>query len=188
MASGIVQSIASLFNLAPKTQIPQNSDLNNYKTAGTFYVYSDAVAQTISNMPRSASGTLVVVYRGSKNTYLQQFYLPTTNLPFLYTRLWNSSSWTSWSKYYPVDTSVITDTFTMPEMSLPQNGTASVSKSVAKDGYTPLGIVQVTGSGTSGCNLMEFALSGTTASIWANNNTSTAKYPTYSVTVLYRRA
>ena len=102
-------ALATVPDFAPKTAIPQNSNLNDYRTAGTYYVQTDAIAATVSNMPRSASGTLLVIYRSNKNTYLQQFYLPTSTIRKIYTRTYNNGTWTSWGEI-PTDIFVITGT------------------------------------------------------------------------------
>lgn len=104
-------ALATVPDFAPKTAIPQNSNLNDYRTAGTFYVNTDAIAATIGNIPRSASGTLIVIIRSSGNTYLQQFYLPTSIIRKIYTRTYNNGTWTSWGEI-PTEIFVITGTRT----------------------------------------------------------------------------
>ena len=117
---------------------------------------------------------------------------------YLYTRKGDSGSgttvtWGNWYRYIttsslPLSISnvgCVTEVVTMSQLSLPASGTAHGTKDVSKTGYTPVGIVGVSGSGTTGCNIMEFSLSGATASIWATNNTATAKTPTYKLTILY---
>lgn len=111
MATGKIQSTGSLCNLDPQVEILSNSDLNNYIEAGTFFVYSDAVAATISHMPRVASGTLMVVFRADSNGYVQQFYFPTSSVPKIYQRNYNSGTWTEWGEI-PTNVFVITGTRT----------------------------------------------------------------------------
>ena len=78
------------------TQITTGSDLNNYTTGGTYCVPFDSVASGISNMPRSASGRLIVVERTS--VYITQFYLPSTSAEIIYIRNYNNGTWTTWKE------------------------------------------------------------------------------------------
>mgnify|MGYP006908810227 CR=1 FL=1 len=80
----------------PQTRIPSGSNFNNYTTAGTYYVYSDSDATSISNMPQSASGTLFCVYRGNSSSYLMQIYVTTSSVQRVWTRLYNNGTWTRW--------------------------------------------------------------------------------------------
>ncbi len=43
--------------------IPANADFNDYSTAGVYRVASDAIGQTIQNIPYYASGKLIVIAR-----------------------------------------------------------------------------------------------------------------------------
>lgn len=80
----------------PQTRIPSGSNLNNYTTAGTYYVYSDSDATNISNMPQPASGTLFCVYRSNSSSYLMQIYVTTSSVQRVWTRLYNNGTWTQW--------------------------------------------------------------------------------------------
>lgn len=183
--------------------IPNNSDIDDYYLPGTYRIGTIASAATMVNLPSSSAGVLYVrsgvggaISASSTYKYIVQDYLAYTGQ--LYTRMGNSGSgttvsWGSWSRYLTTaslplsisDVGCVTEVVTMPQLSLPASGTAHDSKDVSKTGYTPVGIVGITGSGTTGCNIMEFYLSGTTASIWVTNNTATAKTPTYKLTILY---
>ena len=77
--------------------IGSGSNLNNISTPGTYLISSDAVAQTISNIPRGASGTLYVINRGDSSSYQMQIYIPSTSYQIIYTRFKSSNSWGSWS-------------------------------------------------------------------------------------------
>ena len=180
-------------NLSFGRKIPDNSDLNNYTTPGTYYCSDGTSAATMSNVPSGVSaGFKLVVYYKAGFTYINQELYPHGG-ERIYIRYQQSSVWQSWKRLIdtgslPLSISnigCVTEVVTMPQLSLPASGTAHDSKDVSKTGYTPVGIVGITGSGTTGCNLMEFYLSGTTASIWVTNNTATAKSPTYKLTILY---
>ncbi len=77
--------------------IPANSNMNNYGTGGTYIIQTDAVAATISNLPRSASGRVIVVPEfADHGYYVNQFYLPSTSYSNIYTRKYDNSSWKDW--------------------------------------------------------------------------------------------
>lgn len=76
--------------------IPNNSDINTYTTPGVYAVVSDASASTMTNMPRAASGKLIVLTRGNNIVYIQQRYITTSSSPNEYIRNYNNGSFTSW--------------------------------------------------------------------------------------------
>lgn len=80
-----------------RTVIPDNSDVNTYLTPGVYAVASDASAATIANMPRSASGKLIVIVRGNDTAYLQQRYIPTSLTCLEYVRNYNDGTFTTWT-------------------------------------------------------------------------------------------
>lgn len=82
---------------APTVEIPANSDLNDYwNRPGTYYVLTDAIATTILNMPRPASGTLIQINRSGSPQYSVQLYITTSANPIVYIRNYNAGTWTSW--------------------------------------------------------------------------------------------
>ena len=79
------------------TKIPSNSDINDYGTGGAYIIQTDAVAATISNLPRNASGRLIVVPEFSdRGYYVNQFYMPSTSYSNIYTRKYDNSAWKEW--------------------------------------------------------------------------------------------
>ena len=81
--------------------ISSNANLNSYTTPGTYVISSDATAETISNMPRSASGKLIVVQKKNDTDYLMQFYIPTTDPAIIDMRSKSTSNWTDWTTINP---------------------------------------------------------------------------------------
>ena len=74
--------------------IPDNSDLNSYTTAGTYYVTSDASGATISNIPLALCGKVLVFNNG--NGGIEQFYF-SNHSTRIYTRTkFQNDAWTSW--------------------------------------------------------------------------------------------
>ena len=169
-------------------------DLNSYTTAGLYYFKSGT---TLTNSPFSSADGWLTVYVSSNGNYIKQVFQREGSLSGtykgFYLRLCGNGTWSAWVRLLHTDDlplsisniGCVTEVVTMPQLSLPASGTAHDSKDVSKTGYTPVGIVGITGSGTTGCNLMEFYLSGTTATIWVTNNTATSKSPTYKLTILY---
>ena len=78
--------------------IPNNSDINTYTTPGVYAVASDASASTMTNMPRNASGKLIVMVRGNNSAYLQQKYITTSDIYIEYVRNYNVGTWTAWER------------------------------------------------------------------------------------------
>lgn len=77
-------------------RISVNSDLNDYKTEGVFGVASDSDAATIANIPRNASGKLIVLIRGVNRNYATQYYITTSGIYLCYIRNYNNGTWTDW--------------------------------------------------------------------------------------------
>lgn len=77
--------------------IPNNSNIHDYKTAGAYTIPTDAAAATMTNLPKPASGELIVVNQGN-NLYMTHIYIPTSNVPMIYTEtLYNNSTWSEWA-------------------------------------------------------------------------------------------
>ena len=76
-------------------------------------------------------------------------------------------------------------TFTSSSQTLAANGEGHVDMNVATSGYTPRGIVGITGNGNSGMYVTDFYINGNTATLWYRNPTTSAKTFTYTITVLF---
>ena len=73
--------------------IPENSDLNDYTTPGVYYVTNATVAATITNLPITRGGKLIVNYLTSSNA-VQQFYADIYgNINYRYILNGNPSQW-----------------------------------------------------------------------------------------------
>lgn len=77
------------------TAIPNNSDLDNYKTAGTYAVISDESAQTMSHIPVNVSGKLIVSNNGDGG--YTQFYVQNHEAKIFTRSFWNNA-WSAWSE------------------------------------------------------------------------------------------
>ena len=73
--------------------IPSNSDFNDYKTAGNYRVNTSAIATTISNMPLSAPGRLIVMTTYHYSVAYQIFIASTGRA---YSRILFNGSWSAW--------------------------------------------------------------------------------------------
>ena len=63
--------------------------------------------------------------------------------------------------------------------SIPAGGYAAIDIPINKSGYTPIGIVGISGSGTGKLSIMEFFVRQNTAKIYYMNSTQNAITPTY---------
>ena len=69
------------------------------------------------------------------------------------------------------------------------NSVSSININVSKTGYTPSGIMGITGTGTSGLVIQEYYLTGTTATVYFRNVTSSSINPSLiRLTILYIKA
>lgn len=81
-------------------EIPNNSDLDDYKTPGTFYVLNSTNATTIANKPIGGSGfRLIVSFTSATNRQRQEFYKP-NNPDIIYIRnIGTDGNWSSWYRF-----------------------------------------------------------------------------------------
>jgi hypothetical protein len=76
-------------------RLESNSDLNDYKTQGSWWESSTATLNTIANKPAGTVGEAVLqVFNCGNNHKIQVFYNITQNLVFI--RAYQSDHWTSW--------------------------------------------------------------------------------------------
>lgn len=75
--------------------IPDNTDLDTYKTAGTYRITSDTSAGTMSNLPLALCGKLVVLDNG--NGGYEQFYF-SNHSPRLFRRIFWDNAWSNWTE------------------------------------------------------------------------------------------
>ena len=81
------------------TAISENSNLNSYAgTAGNFKIDTEAIAQTITNIPIPFPGRLFVFPAGSQDGGLQIYVTSFHKTsPMIFIRGWKGTSWTAWS-------------------------------------------------------------------------------------------
>lgn len=91
---------------ADMTDIPANSDLNNYKTAGTYHCTANADVATIANCPASVAFQLVVNYTVGSASPTQEV---TSYEGDKYIRTYKSltSSWTDWTRVGKAFTTIV---------------------------------------------------------------------------------
>lgn len=88
------------------TEIPSNTDLNDYTTAGNYFVSASSIAETINNTPVNTSGYRLICqngYGGTMYNFGYQFAFTATG--DIYVRTNKKGIWTEWRKYgdiYPV--------------------------------------------------------------------------------------
>ena len=80
--------------------IPADTDLNTLNTAGIFHIADDTVAESLSNLPLSVCGKILVQDNG--NNGMVQFYIP-NHSPRIFQRLWWDNSWTNWVELATTD-------------------------------------------------------------------------------------
>lgn len=162
-------------------QVPIGANLNSYIDTGTYVVLTDAIAQTITNMPRSASGTLYVLDQGASQ-YITQIYIPTTSATLIYVRTMSKTNFNEWRSFNTNSFGI--DSFT-DTTSVSGNLSHNFGKSVIiLSAWSTIGdtIVQAypkSGTTTSGTSLWWFHIRTASASSSAVTNQSV------TVTALY---
>lgn len=86
-----------------------------------------------------------------------------------------------------VDNKILIETLTVSEaLTIASQTYGRIQKLCTKEGYTPIGIVGCTGSGTGYLSLVEFYISGGYANVYYYNSTSSAKtISSYRLQILY---
>ena len=86
------------------TLIPENSDLNDYTTAGNYYVGNSTSATTIANTPFTSAGYRLICqigYTTNNSSYMYQIAFGTNgNIKF---RCRSTSAWGDWTSYSKTD-------------------------------------------------------------------------------------
>lgn len=81
-----------------RSTIPENSDLNDYTTPGTYKITTYNIGSTIANTPNPNAGALIVMF-ASQNNDIVQFYVQTssTSATSLYYRAKRvNAEWSAW--------------------------------------------------------------------------------------------
>lgn len=162
--TGATDAVAALlnlkgFDLTKGTEIPDNSNLNNYTTEGVYYVSSSTHAATILNTPLTDSGFRLIVQSDGLSNYYHQWILPNNSKTF-YARVRNASTWSAWARYLSSDE--------LP-LSVENGGTGATTAAAAR---TSLGAVAKAGDTMTG-NL--YVAKAGNAYVQAENSVTGAK-------------
>lgn len=79
------------------TRITSGSDLDNYTTAGNYYVLNATDASGIGHMPLAGSGRLEVVETNGSERFRQTF-CANSSTSATYIRTYTSNGWTNWEQ------------------------------------------------------------------------------------------
>lgn len=110
----------NLLNLGTRIRICGNSDFNDYKTVGSYAVYSNNDAQTISNMPYQMAGVLDVylsngdkIYNDNSYIYLIQEYTILNGTKRYYRHISKSGNKADWiyGEWFGILTTSITQDY-----------------------------------------------------------------------------
>lgn len=126
-------NLQAFFLGSPQVAIPANSNLNDYKTAGSdYYVLNSSIASTIINTPTASSGYKLIILYGSGSTNVRQIVI-TNGSNTTYSRHYTNSSdtWTAWGR--------LLDTGDLP-LSVVNGGTGAATATNAR---TNLGLDDV---------------------------------------------
>lgn len=80
--------------------IPDNSNLNDYRTPGKYGVSSSTHTATIANIPEGGSGfTLLVIGLNDGISYIRQIFIKSNRPGYYYVRHYTGGSWSDWYKF-----------------------------------------------------------------------------------------
>lgn len=158
--------------------IPASSDLNNYKTAGTYHCIANADVATLANCPASVAFQLVVSYTVGSASPTQEI---TSYEGDKYIRTYRSwtSSWTAWTR--------VGKTFVVRSTSVSVNKAQGSSASVTApsvSGYTFLHWIDSATTGWIGGTYIE-DVSNSSTKIWVSASTTSSGTGSVNVWALY---
>lgn len=164
-----------------KTTSTSEEDFNNCKSPG-FYRGGSLTLNT----PVTGYYSLIVMPFSSGD--LAQIAIEVNNRKMYFRTLHDTSTWTTWEEI-ATKSQLVTETVEVTNSEqIPANTVKQVLISIAKTGYTPVGIMSVSGSGTTGLVLQEFYIYNNNAVIYFRNATSSAMSPTrFRATILYSK-
>lgn len=178
-----------------RAAIPANADLNDYVEPGVYGVKDNSIATSLASCPSSYAGTLRVwnANGGSPNPgeswyYVLQDYIDYNGSTWRRqggTGSGTAVTWSAWGRVLSTGNILVRRVASSVISSIGANGNGSTNFDVSYSGYTPIGIVGITGSGTSGLSYSDFYLSGTTLYIWYRNNYTAKTNVTLRADVLY---
>lgn len=125
------KNLKALHLSANGTSIPANSNLDDYTTAGNYYVGSGSVAVDITNTPVTSAGYKLTVICASSSSYVRQIAI-VNNTSDIYIRAKKASAWSAWG--------CLLDTTSLP-ISVANGGTGATTPAAAR---TALGVVNYT--------------------------------------------
>lgn len=163
---------------ADMTDIPANSDLNNYKTAGTYHCTTNADVTTIANCPASVAFQLVVNYTLGSSSPTQEV---TSYEGDKYIRTYRSwtSSWGAWTR--------VGKTFVVRSTSVSVNKAQGSSASLTApsvSGYTFLHWIDSATTGWIGGTYIE-DVSTSSTKIWVSSSTTSSGTGSVNAWALY---
>ena len=79
-------------------EIPDDSDLNDYKSYGVFYTQNAAHTATLSNVPLNTAGIKLIVTPITNENWLLQICIFNMTNPPIYMRSYRNGTWSAWTK------------------------------------------------------------------------------------------
>ena len=160
------------------------TDLNDATSPGRY-----KIAGTYTHAPATGIFGYMEVVKYSNTDIAQTIYKFNSTGSTIYLRRYTTNSWGSWEEL-----ALKSDTFATHTVYL--NNTDAIAANTVKrfdlnttyTGYTPLGIVEITGSGTTGLVIQEYSIdrNNSIARIYFRNVTNAAITPSQiKITILY---
>lgn len=188
LATRLTSAEGDIDGLSDRFKSYSGTDLNDLTASGIYYC--NAIT---TNRPAGASYWLVIVSARAATT-VTQIAVQGTGSSRIYTRHMANASggWQPWNTFSDDTAQLVTDTFSGTVASTDAGGASSFTTSVAKTGYTPIGIIDIQKSGASSGYICTTAFR-----VDANSNAYVQLYnpktaeianTTVTITVLYRKS
>lgn len=95
---GKVSTLSSQLFINKGDSIVENTNLNDMQTIGVYYIPTDTVASSLTNLPLELCGKILISDNG--NNGLSQIYIA-NHSPRIFTRTLFDNVWSSWVELFP---------------------------------------------------------------------------------------
>lgn len=182
-----------LLNIGGGIVLPQTTDALTDAlalTTGTMKAYRGSGNSYTGTLPSTAYQTGTFLIMAAYSTAIYVLAMP-SDASALALNVYNGSSWSGWTELGGGGSGdeISTASFTSSSGTVNAGATGYKDITITRTGYTPLGVVSVTGSGISAMALLECSLrSSTTVRVSVRNvSSAAATFTSYTVTVLYKK-
>ena len=161
-AFAAIENLGGLSLASRGSNIPDNTDLNTYTTAGKYYCANSTHASTMTNPPTTGSGfTLIVYVNYTTSRLIQKAFLSNYNTRFRYTDD-GGATWSAWKTFAYTDSDISGNAATATALATSRtiwgqsfNGTGNISGNMTGVGsIAASGDIAITRTTTTASNFI----------------------------------